>query len=121
MKLILVIFIFLFCNNSYSKEFQNYYNVKYISNYDGDTFTAKILLFKKGSEKIFVEDNVRIKNINTPEIKSKNLKERKKALKAKAILKERLTNAEKIDLLKCERDKYGRLLCELFLDGKKFI
>ncbi len=112
MKKLLILSILLFPTNLYSKEYQNFYNVKYIDNYDGDTATFEIKVFKKGKTEIIIMDDVRIKNLNAEEIRNKDKEKKKVALKQKEKLRQKLQNAKQIDLLKCEREKYGRLLCE---------
>ena len=113
-KFILIIFLF-FPIASFTKEYQNFYNVKYIDNYDGDTITVELKVFKKGKTEFMVRDDVRLKNINAEEIKNRNIEKKKIAVKQKEELRNRLRNAKQIDLLNCEREKYGRMLCELVI------
>lgn len=120
MKYILISIIIIISNINflYSKEINNYYNIKYIDNYDGDTLTTEITVFKKGKTEFIVKDDVRIKNINTKEINSKDIKDKEQAMKSKEKLKNILIKSNKIDLLNCSREKYGRLLCDINIDGK---
>ena len=118
-KFILIIFLF-FPIASFTKEYQNFYNVKYIDNYDGDTITVELKVFKKGKTEFMVRDDVRLKNINAEEIKNRNIEKKKIAVKQKEELRNRLRNAKQIDLLNCERERYGRMLCEVWVDGVIF-
>lgn len=83
---------------------------------DGDTFSVDLSC----AHDVFCKDiSVRVKNIDTPELRSKNPKEREAARKAKQFTKEFL-EAGQVDLLNCSRDKYFRLLCDVTVEGKDF-
>ncbi len=89
--------------------------VKYLKNYDGDTVTFDIpdthpLLGKKIS--------VRIRSIDTPEIKGKAPCEKEAARIARKLISSVLKTAQRIDLLNIERDKYFRILADVHFDGK---
>ena len=106
--LIIICFLFLI-SPLFAKTMQDFYNVKIISVYDGDTFKVSLPC----KYPIFCENiSVRIKNIDTPELKTKNKCEKIAAKKAKKLTQDFLTNG-KIVLKNCERDKYFRLLCEV--------
>lgn len=113
-KIIFVIFL-IFSKISFAKEYQNFYDVKYINNYDGDTINVEFVVFKKGKTQFIVRDDVRLRNINAEEIKNSNIEKKKIAIKQKEELRNRLKNAKRIDLLNCDREKYGRMLCELII------
>ena len=113
-KFILIIFLF-FPITCFTKEYQNFYNVKYIDNYDGDTITVEFIIFKKGKMQFIVRDDVRLRNIDAEEIKNRNIERKKIAIEQKEELGKRLKNAKRIDLLNCDREKYGRMLCELII------
>lgn len=91
------------------KQLSNFENVQLIFVYDGDTFKIQ-LPCKKGV--LCEEISVRVKGIDTPEIKSKNACEKEKAKEAKAFTKKFLEEG-KINLTDCNRDKYFRLLCNV--------
>ncbi len=77
--------------------------------YDGDTFTIAVYLEKK-----WTHWQVRINGIDCPEIRTKDLNEKCIAQKAKDYVSERILS--KWVLLKnCKRDKYGRLLADVYL------
>lgn len=83
---------------------------KIVDVYDGDT--VKIVLNLPINKQYF-RWNCRLSGINTPEIRTKNTKEKEFGLLVRDKLKERIEN--KILLIKCgEFDKYGRLLVEIY-------
>lgn len=84
-------------------------------NYDGDTVTVNLpsvhpLLGK--------EIGIRLKGIDTPEIRGKNQCEKDKAKEAKKFVKDALTSASRIFLRDAHRGKYFRLVGDLVVDGK---
>jgi len=97
------------------QSYANSFNAKYIKNYDGDTITVDldcdIDFFCKNV-------NIRLLGINTPEIRTKNKCEKVKGYKAKQFVKDRLSNANKIELKDCFKGKYFRLVCNIIYDGK---
>ena len=83
---------------------------KIVDVYDGDT--VKIVLELSINSEYF-RWNCRLSGINTPEIRTRNPKEKEFGLLVRDKLKERIE--DKILLIKCgEFDKYGRLLVEIF-------
>ena len=113
-KLYLLFVIFILCvacatNNDFNK-------VKLVYVYDGDTFKVNLPCKKE----IFCQNIlVRIKGIDTAEISTKNVLQKDKALKAKEFSEEILTSG-KILLKNCTRDKYFRLLCDVFIIKNNF-
>ena len=88
--------------------------VHYVDNYDGDTITVTIPgMHPLIGEKILV----RIRGIDTPEIKGQCSAEEVKALKAKKELRSLLEGAEKITLRKVARGKYFRIIADVEADG----
>jgi endonuclease YncB( thermonuclease family) len=84
--------------------------------YDGDTFYC----FVKGHHPI---DNkpvgIRIRGIDTPEMKDTDPKNHKKAQKAKDLVTEELKKARVIHLYNVNlKDKYGRVLATVFCDRR---
>jgi endonuclease YncB( thermonuclease family) len=59
------------------------------------------------------EISVRVRHIDTAEIKGSNKCEREMAEKAKVVVTTLLKNAKKIDLEDVGRDKFFRLLCSV--------
>ena len=86
---------------------------KIISVYDGDTFRADI----KGLPDIIGKNiAIRILGIDTPEIKGKCEEEKIVAIKARDFARKALFNANKITLKNLKRDKYFRLLADVYFD-----
>jgi micrococcal nuclease len=84
--------------------------VRVVDVYDGDTIT---IVFRFGNK--FYNKKCRIYGIDTPEIKTKNIEEKKEGNKAKEFL----TNLVLGKVIWCafeKEDKYGRLLATLWLD-----
>ena len=86
---------------------------KIISVYDGDTFRADI----KGLPDIIGKNiAIRILGIDTPEIKGKCEEEKVVAIKARDFSRKALFNAKTITLKNLKRDKYFRLLADVYFD-----
>lgn len=91
----------------------SFMNVKVVSNYDGDTFSVHL----QNLPEVFSYDlPVRIRGIDTPELKSQTFCERFDAIEARDALEKMLSN-KMVDLLNCQRDKYFRLLCDVRVSG----
>ncbi|CAA0082718.1 thermonuclease family protein [Zhongshania aliphaticivorans] len=82
--------------------------------YDGDTFRVNIAGWPA-----VVGDSmpVRIKGIDTPELRGKCQLEKDAARAAKQFSVRRLREGRVIELRSIERDKYFRLLAEVWIDG----
>jgi endonuclease YncB( thermonuclease family) len=86
-----------------------------ISVYDGDTFKCNIA----GYPAIIGKNiGVRIAGVDTPEMNDKRQEIKAKAIKARAFVVDRLNNAKKIELRNMRRDKYFRILAEVYVDGE---
>lgn len=81
---------------------------------DGDTIRFWIPVCCK--EYIF---NCRLNGINTPEIRTKNKETKQKGLLAKEYVEKRLKETTYIELECFDFDKYGRVLCEVYLGKDK--
>lgn len=91
------------------------YVCKCIKVYDGDTITVAFI--PNGLNTIY-KYNIRLNGIDSPEIKSKNIDEKAKAISSRDFLHEKIYN--KILNIKCGKfDKYGRLLADVYLYGEK--
>lgn len=90
---------------------QDFNNVKYLFNYDGDT-----IKFDLGTNlpDLFRYMPLRLYGIDTPEIKSKNIN----AFVARDFVKSELSNAKQINLCECKDDKYFRINCRVNYDNK---
>ena len=88
---------------------QTFENVSIASVYDGDTFKINL----NCSLAVYCEKvPVRVRGVDTAEIKGKTQREKKLAQQAKAFTKEFLSVAP-VSLSNCGRDKYFRLLCDV--------
>ena len=97
------------------KNYGNIENVKYIKNYDGDTIKFDI---EQLHPIIGKNISVRVRGVDTPEIKGKCIEEKTLAKKSKIAVKNELENAKKINLKNVGRDKYFRILADVEYDGK---
>lgn len=89
---------------------------KVIKVYDGDTITIATQLYN-GSlvpKKDMYKFSVRMIGIDTPEIKSSNVAEQERAIIARDALST-LIIGKVVRLENISYDKYGRLLCKVFL------
>ena len=84
----------------------------YVSNYDGDTFTCDIPEWK--CYPFWNNIKIRVRGIDTPEIKVKkgtlsdiSKKQKEEALAAKTFTEKLLKNADSIELVDIDFDKYG--------------
>ncbi|MEZ4526412.1 MAG: thermonuclease family protein [Desulfobacterales bacterium] len=84
--------------------------------YDGDTFFAHV----KGHKPIDGKPvGIRIRGIDTPEMKDRRPAVKKKAEAAKALVEAEFAAARKIHLYNVSMtDKYGRMLATVFCDRK---
>ncbi len=97
------------------RTYDNINNVRYVKNYDGDTVTVDI----PGVLPI-IGDNmmVRIRGIDTPELRGKCQDEKEKARIAKRLVKAELRKAKTINLHRVGRGKYFRFIADVKYDGK---
>lgn len=93
----------------------SFHCVEFDKNHDGDTLTVNI----PGVHPLIGDRiEVRVDGIDTAEIITEDLCEKRMAEKARDALKELLTNARRIDLLNVGRDKYFRILADVRVDGE---
>lgn len=89
--------------------------VKFLKNYDGDTISVNI----DGQHHLFGKNiSVRIRGIDTPEIKGASECEKKSARNAKKLVFNLLKNAKRVDLKNVSRGKYFRVVADVVFDGK---
>ena len=81
--------------------------------YDADTITVISKLHDKGD---YYRFSIRLTGIDTPELRTKNLIEKKISIEARDKLRERILN-KIVQLKTLTADKYGRLLCEVYYEG----
>ena len=109
------IFSFILLITLSCQSYANFFNAKYIKNYDGDTITfdldCDIDFFCKDAK-------IRLFGIDTAEIRTKDKCKKAKGYKAKQFVKDRLSNASNIELKDCVKGKYFRVVGHIIYDGK---
>ena len=86
---------------------------KVVDVYDGDTIKIVFPITDNDPHSLF-KWNCRLINIDTPEIRTKNLEEKKLGIQIRDILRDKILN--KLVIVECHKfDKYGRLLVEVCL------
>lgn len=96
----------------------NYGNVivsEVTSIYDGDTFRANIASWPPI---IGNRVSIRVKGIDAPELRGKCEQEKQLARKAKQAAVAMIRNGRKIELRNLQRDKYFRLLADVYVDNQ---
>lgn len=89
--------------------------VKYVRNYDADTITFQI----PGVHPLLGDNiSVRVRHVDTPEIKGQLPCEKEAARTAKRLIENILKNSKRIDLTDIGRDKYFRILANVVADGR---
>ncbi len=83
---------------------------------DGDTVDVDIDL---GFGMIYKKQRVRMKGIDTPESRTRDLVEKKFGLASKEFLKEQLKDND-IELVSHDKGKFGRILGELFVGSSAY-
>ena len=78
--------------------------------YDGDT----CYIIHKGAKEL-----IRIRNLDTPEIKGKCIQEKQLAIKARDYINKRIKNAKSIRFERLGRDYYNRILGDIYIDNWK--
>jgi micrococcal nuclease len=109
---------YILISNSVIAEEPTYGNIivdKVGTVYDGDTFSVTI---NQWPEIIGKNISIRLKNVDTPEMKGACYQEVLKAREAKKFTVQGLRNAKKVELRNMSRDKYFRIDADVFIDGK---
>lgn len=94
---------------------KNFRCVKYVRNYDADTITVDI---PNVHPLIGKNISVRVRHVDTPEMKGKLPCEKQVAKDAQKYVQQLLVNAKRIDLTNIAKDKYFRILADVVIDGK---
>jgi len=89
--------------------------VEYVRNYDGDTITFNI---PRIHPLLGANIPVRVRGLDTPEIRTSDPCERLKAHAAKLLVNDFLKGAERIDLVNISRGKYFRIVADVIVHGK---
>ena len=116
MKKILIFPIILLTFTIHAKKYGDFNNVEYIENYDGDTIRFNI----PGIHPMLGENiAVRIRGIDTPELKGACSNEVNNALVAKMFVGKVLSSlpAKFITLKNVERGKYFRIVADVYAAG----
>lgn len=88
-----------------------------VSVYDGDTFYIRVPSCADELPALCGKLGVRIDGVDTPERRGKCAAESGAALRARSLVVERLGAAREILLVGVRREKYGRLLTRVQVDG----
>lgn len=100
--------------DSCGRSANNFCQVKAIEVYDGDTFYVDI---PKLHPLIGQRLGIRVRGVDTPEIRTKSAYEKAKGYKAREFVERVLEKAKRVDLKDCEKGKFFRLVCDVELDG----
>ena len=87
------------------------YSARVLSVYDGDTIT---LLIDCGFN-IFIKEKIRLLGIDTPEIRSRDKKEKEKGLMVKKYVKD-LIEGKEVKIETTKKGKFGRYLGKIFYE-----
>jgi endonuclease YncB( thermonuclease family) len=112
----LYIILLLFLSLCFAVPVKTYGNVtvsRVVSVYDGDTIMVDI---DEYPPILGQSISVRIFGIDTPEIKSKNPKETERAEQVKDYVQNLLKNAKVVELRNMQKDKYFRILADVYVD-----
>ena len=115
MKLTIFTLIFLFSPILSAKTYGELIVSEIVSIYDGDTFRVNL---DGDMPRIFGENiSIRVANVDTPEIRTKCVKEKILARKAKQFSVQKLREAKVIVLKNVQRGKYFRIVADVYVDG----
>ena len=115
MKRLLAVSLWLFSLQVVAAEYYGDLVVeKYISAYDGDTFRVDVARIHP-----LIGRNmpIRLRGVDTPEIRGKCDEEKALAIKARDFVRDLLANAESIILQNIERGKYFRIVADVSVDS----
>lgn len=106
--------VLMFFGVSCVQDLKTICNIRFLENYDGDTFTINL----PDGHPVFSQNlPVRMLGIDAPEMDSLDACEVAKAKEAQALSKTLLSKAKRLDLYFVARDKYFRLLGVPIGDG----
>ena len=89
--------------------------VQYVKNYDADTLTVNI---PNIHPLIGHLAKIRVAHIDTPELRTKDVCEKKLAQTARDFVRKELLKAKRIDLNNIKKGKYFRVVSDVIIDGK---
>jgi len=90
------------------------YNAKVIKVYDADTMT---LMIDVGFN-IFIKERVRLRGIDTPELRTKDKKEKEHGYKARDFVRGLILEKD-VKVRTYKKGKFGRYLAEVIVNGRK--
>ena len=120
-RILFLLGLLLLCGCSTPQSEQRYPDVKasrLLRVIDGDTFRCDI---DEHSAIAGKNISIRLRGINTPELRSRNPEERKSAILEKQRLSDLLTNARVLELRNIDRDKYFRIDADVYIDGEPLL
>lgn len=88
------------------------YSCKVLDVYDADTMT---LLIDVGFS-IHIKEKCRLMGVDTPEIRTRNAKEKKFGLEARDFVRELILGKD-VEIQTYKKGKFGRYLIDLFIEG----
>ena len=88
---------------------------EYVRAYDGDTVTVSV---DDWPDVIGDEISVRVRGVDTPEIRGDCPAEKERARAARDFVRERLDSADQVELRQIERGKYFRVVATVMVDGR---
>ncbi len=115
MKYCLLLSAIFFSAFTSAKDYGNVVVESIVAVYDGDTFRVNIANWPAI---IGTNTSIRVKGVDTPEIRTHCQKEKTLAYQAKEFTQNTLLNANRIELRHIERGKYFRILAEVYVDGE---
>mgnify|MGYP000032311707 CR=1 FL=1 len=102
-------------NNECAHTKNSFRCVVFVRNYDADTITFNI----PGLHPLLGDNmSVRVKGIDTPELRTTDACEKKVGYKAKEFVSKLMEKARRIDLESIERGKYFRVVADVLVDGE---
>ena len=93
-------------------------NINVVSVYDGDTITADVDL---GYGVWLHKQKFRLLDINAPEVRTRDAKMKLKGYFVRDYLRKRIEEAETVTIQSVSKGKYGRWLCNLYINGKNIV
>ena len=112
--LIALVFTFLTYMAFGAKTYGDLNHVEYVSAYDGDTVTFNVYsMHPIVGQRI----GVRINGIDTPELRTKDICERRKGIQARDVVRGLLSKGKIILLRNIQRGKYFRIVADIYVDG----
>ncbi|MBF0190261.1 MAG: thermonuclease family protein [Magnetococcales bacterium] len=102
------------CSGNGGRTYGDLEGVVYRGNHDGDTIRFDI----PGVHPLFGENiPVRVRGMDAPEIRAHCPLEKERAVRAREMVRERLSKAARITLVEMGRDKYFRIVARVVADG----